>query len=325
MFIGASLREPHSYVLTRLFVTIYKYISWSWPLSDPAPGSKVGRCGHNLRVETFCVLFYCSLCVVWSCVCVRIYMLIHLCLRVRHWSNLSAVKVSICIRLSKLNESTNHFWNSQVCHQFEEAGNFFSLGAGPWENFLKFLSFLPMYLPLEKPVRRSNAIVQSTAFATVNSLTCELVPQPIYNSARKGRFLWQTTLLLGDLTWCCKRLTNVLTFRILLVNAQIIFIGKRKACPTRLRVLTWPPPCIPHKQGQPELVLLWLCVGCCGHAKYHNVARCVGCSLRRNFSAHQFCQSLAVRQPITKCILVGNLVNQGLPRNALHFPSMICQ
>ena len=72
------------------------------------------------------------------------------------------------------------------------------------------------------------------------------------------------------------------------------------------------PPCVLHKHVQLELVLqLRLCVGWCAHAKYCNIARCVGCSLCRNYSAHQFCRSLT--QPVTTCVLVGNLV-QGLPQ-----------
>ena len=63
----------------------------------------------------------------------------------------------------------------------------------------------------------------------------------------------------------------------------------------------------------------WDCAwaGVLMRAKYRNVAPFVGCSLCRNYSAHRFFRSL--RQPVIKCILVGNLF-QGLPHNALHFP-----
>ena len=46
----ASLRESHSYMLTRHFVTIVKPTA----VFEPAPGSKIGLCVHNLRVEIFC-------------------------------------------------------------------------------------------------------------------------------------------------------------------------------------------------------------------------------------------------------------------------------
>ena len=98
-FLGRASSEPHSYVLTWLFVTIYLYniykgIDGPTSVFDPAPGVKVGCCGQNLRVVTLCEndLLY------WY-----MHMFLHIRLRIRHWSNLSAF--SSCARLSALNHS----------------------------------------------------------------------------------------------------------------------------------------------------------------------------------------------------------------------------
>ena len=74
---------------------------------------------------------------------VPLYIVLHIRLQVRHWSNLS--EFSFCIRLSALNSSANNFKTSQKCHQVKEAGTLFCLRASRHRNM--FFCF-PIYLPI---------------------------------------------------------------------------------------------------------------------------------------------------------------------------------
>ena len=83
-----------------------------------------------------------------------LYMLLHIRLRIRHWSNLS--EFSICIRLSALNHSANNFRTSQKCPQGKEAGTYFASGQAGIETCSFVFRFS---CPSKKPIRRNNAII----------------------------------------------------------------------------------------------------------------------------------------------------------------------
>ena len=126
----------------------------------------VGRCGQILQI----------------------YMLLHI--RLRHWSNLS--EFSFYIRLSALSHSGNKFRTSKKFHQVKEAGTFFRLKASRHRTM--FFCFL-IYMPNEKAYPTNQRYY-------CNSLSCNLLPQLIENSATKGRFFFckQKTELLFSFT-----------------------------------------------------------------------------------------------------------------------------
>ena len=140
-------------------IEIVQLINRPTAVFDPAPGGKVGRPGQSLRLVT-------------SCENNLLYMLLHIRLRIRNWSNLS--EYSFCIRLSALNYSANGFrtWTGSLdlakCHEVKEAGNFFCLKARQHRNMFfcfpvahqKSLSGsdeTTLLLPVSSPVGPSRA------------------------------------------------------------------------------------------------------------------------------------------------------------------------
>ena len=208
------------------------------------------------------------------------------------------------------------FSESQVCHQFEEAKTFALGRARIWENFSFFWYTCHWKkLPDKATQSCSQMRLQLTDVWASFAAHLQLGEKRVLFQANKsplGRsnLLLQTTEGCYNLSnspfkcstsfhWQAQDMSNKITSPDMTATV----------CTAQTRT-TWTPSLV---------VQLRLCVGRCAHAKYRNVARCVCCSLCRNYSAHQFCRSL--RQPVTKCILVGNLVQRLAPQ-CLAFPQV---
>ena len=181
LLLGRASGEPHSYVLTRLSVTIYypgqkietgtqakhrrvharqitrlrhvravvsiflaRVVGIDRPTAvfDPAPGVKVGRCGQNVRVVT-------------STLCENnlLYMLLHIRLRIHHWSNFSEFSFAFDCQHWTTVQTILGLRKNAI--KSKKPGLSFASGPGSIET----CSFVVWFTcPSKKPIRRNNPL-----------------------------------------------------------------------------------------------------------------------------------------------------------------------